>query len=172
MARRRGRKKFSAWNTAIAILSLICLAFVTSIVHRYWRGGTHIETPVFSPSPPNLTIDYHEQSTFTSIEVEILNGCGVKGIAQQFTDFLRSHQIDVVRTENANHFDYETTFIIQRNQFVESSYRIAELLKIPKSDTTRILIQPDLSLEADVTLIIGKDYTHLRSFQEFLSKQP
>lgn len=122
--------------------------------------------------PPSLIIDYEEESPFSSVEVEVLNGCGVQGLAQQFTDFLRSHGVDVIKTENADRFEYQKTLIIQRNQFVESSYRIAELLDIPKSDTTRMLIQPDLSLETDVSLIIGKDYTRIGPFQDFLSTLP
>ncbi|MEE9168047.1 MAG: LytR C-terminal domain-containing protein [Candidatus Neomarinimicrobiota bacterium] len=188
MAVKRGRKKkpssrkksrrtpaqsiFSFQNTAILLLSLACVAFVTSILHRYFRGGTPVGSELFSSSPPGLSVNYEEAPPLSAIEVEVLNGCGVQGLGQQFTDFLRSHQVDVVKTENAGGFDYEKTLIIQRNEIMGNSYRIAELLNIPKSDTTRLLIQPDLSLETDVTLIIGKDYTTIEPLQEFLSTPP
>lgn len=150
----------------------MCLVFIASVVHRYWRGGTPVQSGPGASPPPDLIIDLREESIENPIEVEVLNGCGMQGLGQQFTDFLRSHQIDVVKTENADHFQYEKTVIIQRNQYVESSYFIADILKIPKNDTTRILIQPDLSLETDVTLIVGKDYANIKPFQDYLSKHP
>ena len=38
-------------------------------------------------------------------QVEVLNGCGVPGVANQFTDFLRSRGYDVVRFTNAQRYD-------------------------------------------------------------------
>ena len=114
----------------------------------------------------------YEESPFSTIEVEVLNGCGVAGIAHRFTDFLRSYHFDVIRADNADRFDYETTQIIQRSERMESAYRLAEVLGIPKSDTTKIRIKPDLSLATDVTLIIGKDYNTIKPFQKFLRTQP
>lgn len=55
---------------------------------------------------------------------------------------------------------------------MENSYKLAELLNISKKDTTRLMFQPDLSLAADITLIIGKDYTQIKPLKEFLSRQP
>ena len=170
--RKKSGFHFNTWNTAIAILTIFCLGFIASTVQRYWRGGTRFGDSVDAVTPPRMMIDFDEQIPWSPVEVEVLNGCGVQGLGLQFTDFLRSNQIDVIRTENASRFDYETTIIIQRNEFMESSYRIAELLKIPRSDTLRIILQPDLSLETDVTLILGKDYPEIKPFQEFLSKQP
>ncbi|MAG21280.1 MAG: LytR C-terminal domain-containing protein [Candidatus Marinimicrobia bacterium] len=159
-------------NSAIVVLSVTCLAFVTSIVQRHIRGGELIEELTRDLSPPNLSVENYEQSSLSEIEVEVLNGCGVKGAAQQMTDFLRTRYIDVVKTENADHFDYATTLIIQRNQFMENSYKLAELLNISKKDTTRLMFQPDLSLAADITLIIGKDYAQIKPLKIFLSRQP
>ena len=35
------------------------------------------------------------------IQIEILNGCGVEGIAELFTNFLRANNYDVISIENA-----------------------------------------------------------------------
>lgn len=153
------------------LLALICVAFIVSIIQRQWRGGSLMADRSLS-SPPGLLIDYRDESPVSAIEVEVLNGCGIPGLAQKFTDFLRTRQVDVINSDNADHFDYEKTLIIQRNQFVERSYRMAEILSIPKSDTTRILIRPDLSLATDVTVILGKDYNQIKPFRQFLSRQP
>ena len=34
------------------------------------------------------------------IQVEVLNGCGVKGLADRFTDYLRQNNVDVVNIKN------------------------------------------------------------------------
>ena len=159
-------------NSAIVVLSIVCLAFVTSILQRHIRGGELIEEFTRDMSPPDLSIKNYEQSSLSDIEVEVLNGCGVQGAAQQMTDYLRSRYIDVVKTENADHFDYATTLIVQRNEFMENSYKLAELLNISKQDTTRLMFEPDLSLAADITVIIGKDYKKIEPLKKFLSRQP
>ncbi|MCH8010845.1 MAG: LytR C-terminal domain-containing protein [Candidatus Marinimicrobia bacterium] len=169
--RRDGFQRFFT-NVFISVLSLIFLAFLVSIFQKYWRGGDAIAGNNLDITPPKLIVEYYADSPISSIEVEVLNGCGIKGAAHRFTDFLRFHQVDVVNADDADHYDYETTIIIQRNQFIERSYRIAELLQIPKSDTVRIRIEPDLSLSADVTVILGKDYKKIRPFLAYLKTQP
>ncbi|MFQ6675994.1 MAG: LytR C-terminal domain-containing protein [Fidelibacterota bacterium] len=172
-SRSRGRRtpRATLLDLTIAVLGLILLVFAVSTVHRYWRGGS-ILADRGSPFPPRLIIDYREEVPTPVMEVEVLNGCGVYGLAARFTDFLRSRGFDVVNSDNADSFDYPATVIIQRSERVESSYRMAELLGIPKGDTTRILVQPDLSLATDVTVILGKDYRDIKPFREFLSSQP
>jgi hypothetical protein len=53
----------------------------------------------------NRTEEYHNSSSKIEkpseiIQVEVLNGCGVTGVADRFTDFLRSEKFDVVKTDN------------------------------------------------------------------------
>ena len=71
----------------------------------------------FSNTPPDLIIDpikEYENSAFKDIRVEVLNGCGEKGIAKKFSDYLINQHVDVVRSENTpdNNFDYEKTQLI------------------------------------------------------------
>ncbi|MBC8174163.1 MAG: LytR C-terminal domain-containing protein [Candidatus Marinimicrobia bacterium] len=170
--KKRSNNRIPLMNTTIVLLSVICLGFLFSIIQRSWRGSIRINQDRRNISPPQLITTSYEESPFSSIEVEVLNGCGVKNLAQHFTDYLRTRHIDVVNTENANHFNYPRTHIIQRSQFFEGSYRVAELLNIPKSDTTRILLKPNLSLDHDVTLVIGQDYNTIKPFRDFLKTQP
>lgn len=159
-------------NLTIVLLGLVSLAFVVSLVHRTWRGGSLFADRPGSPLPPRLIVDYRQEVPMSVIEVEVLNGNGVYGLAAQFTDFLRSKGFDVVNSGNADHFDYPTTLVIQRSERVESSYRMAELLNISKSDTSRLVVQPDLSLATDITVIVGKDYKTIKPFRDFLTHQP
>lgn len=171
---RKGRRtsRTTLLDLAIAVLALVALVFVVSLVQRTWRGGSVLADRSGSPFPPRLTVDYREQVPVSPLEVEVLNGCGVYGLAGRFTDFLRSKGFDVVNSDNADNFDYPATLIIQRSERVESSYRMAELFNIPKGDTARILVRPDLSLATDVTVILGKDYKDIKSFREFMSTRP
>ena len=87
-------------NLSILLLGIASVVFIASIIDRHMRGGMTIQD--FSPSPLN-TKDW-DDSLLTDIEAEVLNGCGISGVAQKFTDYFRKYHIDVVRTENADNF--------------------------------------------------------------------
>jgi hypothetical protein len=38
-------------------------------------------------------------------------------------------------------------------------------------DKSRVLIQPDETIDADITLIVGKDYSSIEPISDFLSTQ-
>ena len=158
-------------NTLIFLLCAGCLAFVASATQRVLKNNKDF-TLSFLDKTPSLSTESSSPANIGIIEVDVLNGCGEKGVARQFTDFLRLHRVDVVNTENASSFDYLKTHIIQGNQYLESAYRIAELFGFDKTDTTRIVIDPDFSHASDVTIIIGQDYKRIKSFQEFSSYLP
>ncbi len=92
------------------------------------------------------------------IQLEVLNGCGVTGIANRFTDQLREYGFDVVETGNFDHFNVEETFVVSRSGQMENAYRVAEALGIAEKHVIREQ-SPDFYL--DVTLIIGSDYESL-----------
>jgi hypothetical protein len=92
------------------------------------------------------------------IQLEVLNGCGVSGIANRFTDKLRSFGFDVVETGNFDHFNVQNTKIISRSGNMEDARRIAEILGIEPQHVLREE-SPDFYL--DVTLIIGEDFESL-----------
>ena len=102
----------------------------------------------------------------------MLNGCGVLDLAARTTEFLRSQQIDVVRSDNADHHQYQHTLIIQRNERVESLQKVAASLGINVTDSIHVQIIPDESLGIDVTVILGKDYTTLTKLEDFISVNP
>lgn len=93
-------------------------------------------------------------------QVEVLNGTGIKGLAQKLTDSLRAHGFDVVKTSNFESRDVSESFVINRSGKGEAAKRVAELLGIKKivPQTT-----PDLML--DVTVVLGHDFRKLTIFQ-------
>ncbi len=94
-------------------------------------------------------------------QVEILNGCGVSGVAAQAHEYLRRLGFDVVNVENARAFDYERTLVIDRGGNEGIARRIARFL-----GTENVIrqVRPELMLQ--VTVILGKDYRTLKPYGE------
>ena len=93
-------------------------------------------------------------------QIEILNGCGVSGIAARAHEFLRERGFDVVNVENARGFDYEETLVIDRGGDIRVARALAQAL-----GTENIIrqVRPDLVLQA--TVILGRDYLELRPYR-------
>ncbi len=91
------------------------------------------------------------------IRIEILNGCGVAGVAGRVRVYLRERGYDVLSTGNAKgHF--EKTLIIERKSSRNSNARrLARTLKCDEQFVTRFL---DSLSSVSVTLIVGDDYTN------------
>ncbi|RMH68988.1 MAG: LytR family transcriptional regulator [Gemmatimonadetes bacterium] len=101
------------------------------------------------------------------VRVEVLNGCGLPGVAKTVTDYLRDHGFDVVNIDNARSFHYEETVIIDR----VGDRSFAELVgKTIKSHN--VIQQQDPARLLEVTLIIGQDYPELFSFLKNYSHTP
>ena len=95
------------------------------------------------------------------LQVEVLNGCGVSGLANTTTNFLRTEQIDVVYKGNYKNFNVEKSQIIDRAGNMDQAMEIAKVLGIEKS-----LISSDIDKNKQLaaTIILGKDYKKLNPF--------
>jgi hypothetical protein len=93
------------------------------------------------------------------IQVEVLNGCGISGVADRFTDFLRNKNVDVVNIGNYSSFDIEETFVIDRVGNKANAFKVADFLGISRKSNSITQLNEDLFL--DVTIVIGKDYYKL-----------
>lgn len=89
------------------------------------------------------------------IQVEILNGCGVSGVADRFTDYLRGNDVDVVKTGNYIKFDVEETIVIDRIGNKANALHVAEILNMNEGNA---ITQINNDYFVDVTIIIGRDY--------------
>ena len=95
------------------------------------------------------------------IRVEVLNGCGVRKIAQRVTDILREKGFDVVKVDNAPSHDFPKTIVVDRKL---ETMRYAR--KVARSIRCRqVTSQVNPSLYLEVTVIVGKDYPKLFKFQ-------
>jgi len=109
-----------------------------------------------------ISYNHHKENLLTvkdsTLKVEILNGCGVEGVCDTLTNFLRTNKIDVVSTGNYSSFDIDNTIIIDRIGSDINTKRIAELLNVKEENIIQ-LINKDYLL--DVTVIVGKDLYRL-----------
>ncbi|MEA1882064.1 MAG: LytR C-terminal domain-containing protein [Candidatus Marinimicrobia bacterium] len=158
-------------NAGIAVLSLLLVAFIFSFSGRQTQSGVPIEVKFPSlPDSPKLATEIYEANPIFDVEVEILNGCGEPGLAAKFSEFLRTERVDVVRSENADHFEYEKTILIQRNENVEGMKHVAAALGFSIDNPLRVITSADPNLDVDLTLIIGKDYHSISPIQSYFNK--
>jgi hypothetical protein len=99
------------------------------------------------------------ERSFEGLRVQVLNGCGVKGLARIITPALRAKGLDVRETRNARDFGYTTSEIIDRTGDVSLARLVAESLGV---DPGRVTSEKSEDLaDIDLTLIIGADYRKL-----------
>ena len=103
---------------------------------------------------------------YQGIVIEVLNGCGIPGIAQKFTNFLRAEGFDVIYTGNADRMDYGSTLLIER---VDSQEKSSEVNRALQLNPQAVIQKLDLSLQVDLTLILGRDYSQLPVYQKVLA---
>ncbi len=139
-------------NITIFVLSAIVIyltfIFLTNVIGKTETTQNN-NTPRYKPTE--------------IIQAEVLNGCGVSGVADTFKDYLRAKKIDVISTANYSTFDVRETFIIDRIGNKNKALYVAELLGIKEKNViTRI--NKDYFL--DMSIVIGKDYLKLKPLRK------
>ncbi|MEC7798894.1 MAG: LytR C-terminal domain-containing protein [Candidatus Neomarinimicrobiota bacterium] len=155
-------------NSGIAVMSLLLVAFIFSFSDRQTQTGVPIQVKFPTmPDTPKLATELYAADPVLDIQIEILNGCGTPGIAAKFSQFLREKRVDVVRSENADHFEYEKTILIQRTENVNGMQHVAEALKFDIKNPDQVITSVDPNLDVDLTLIIGKDYNSISAIKSY-----
>ncbi|OGU70845.1 MAG: hypothetical protein A2V93_03130 [Ignavibacteria bacterium RBG_16_34_14] len=95
------------------------------------------------------------------IQLEVLNGCGITGIAEKLTNYLRQKDFDVVQVGNYTSFDIDNTLVVDRTGNKNNALKVAEALGI---DSKNVIQQINNDYFLDVSLIIGKDFNRLEPF--------
>lgn len=143
------KKKEYLSKNFILNASILILILINSIL-----AYSLINIIPFNDSDDNFLQD----STAARIQVEVLNGCGVSGVAEKLTDHLRSNNIDVVNLGNYRSFEIENSIIIGRNEKIRNAEIVAAIVGLDNQSIIQ-QINPDYLL--DVTFILGKDYRNL-----------
>ena len=145
-------------DSIIIILSFIIIVFGWSLSKTFLDQNILLNTPSSKiESTPKIKLfeNYDNQT----LKVAILNGCGISGLGNQFSDLLNSkYGLVIVRTENAYNFDYEMTKVVIIN---DSNPNIENLLTIlgMTINNENVEFNSSYNPQEDIQIIIGKDYS-------------
>ncbi len=137
-------------NLSLVFLGLLVLYLGYSLVNRV----------IPAKEDPNLNNAPHAADY---IQIEVLNGCGVAGVADKFTNYLRDNKFDVIQSGNYMSFDVDKSMVIDRIGNMANAEKAAKLLGIKKEN---IIQQINKNYFLDVTFVIGKDYNQLKPFNK------
>ena len=137
-----------ALNAVIGFLSLLLVLLVFGLFTR-----------IVYPRIENQRADKSSELIGQVIQLEVLNGCGVPGLANNFTSTLRKNGFDVVETGNFKNFDMQNTVVIARNYNSENAKRVADALGISSEN---VFIEASEDFYLDATVVIGSDYESLK----------
>lgn len=140
-------------NLVIFCLAIVVVGFIFSMGKRFTSSQQKVQLSQVN------TISNEKQPVVAAktVVVEVLNGCGVPGIAQQFTNYLRQEGFDVINTGNADRSDYTSTILVER----AGGNKVASVNAVMLLEQDHLLTRIDSSVQVDVSLIIGKDYNRL-----------
>lgn len=120
-----------------------------------------------APAPATLAVPKPEPvakagpDSMRRIRIEVLNGCGVSGVAEKVGRYLREAGFDVMTWKNADSFNYPETMVIDRTGNLENARRVASAMGL-RTHIQQIVHDP-YRIE-QVAVIIGRDYDRLRFF--------
>jgi hypothetical protein len=97
------------------------------------------------------------------IQIDVLNACGIDGAASTMTSYLRSRGYDVVEMRNYKTFDIQESLVIDRIGNMDNARRVAYALGIDKRNVVQQISE---DYYVDVSVLIGKDFQHLKPSQE------
>ena len=118
---------------------------------KIYLNDDDIDMPYQTSSAVNIDI---------KAEIEILNGCGEAGVANLYSNFLIQKGFDVIDSKNADNFDYlNTNILVHKKEKMDAAKNLAKILKIKNIKLN------DGGGVWDLSLIIGKDYKELDSFE-------
>ncbi|MDX1579032.1 MAG: LytR C-terminal domain-containing protein [Gemmatimonadota bacterium] len=138
---------FGRLRSLFGAVVLLGAGFLFGLFWMEWRGAPPSAEPALDPGALPLT---------DRIKVEVLNGAGEPGLAQTVADRLIARGFDVVAVDNAEHFDYATTHVLDRSGREGGAGLVAARL-----GTDSIVSAVDADLSLDATVIIGHDWSEL-----------
>jgi hypothetical protein len=137
------RKSLRYIFTTVLFLSFGCAGFLGYLFYAEGKKP---------PPPPEPVIPSKV------VQIDVLNGCGAKGAAAKFTEFLRSSGFDVVEVKNYSSSHLGRTMVIDRVGNLAAAKKVAAALGVPESNVVQQL-NPDYFV--DVSVVIGGDFESL-----------
>ena len=144
------KNTITSWNITKRILSGVIIVLILVIGYFGYSYISHMGT--------KSSDDKVENKPPRILQLDVLNGCGAKGIGAKFTDYLRTQGFDVVESKNYKSFQIPQTLVIDRIGDLTAARRVATALGVKENN---IVQQLNLDYFVDISVIIGKDYTQL-----------
>ncbi len=144
------------YGVGLWALGIFNALLIASFIHKHLSTGDEQVLRFEEPTRPQTRV---EAKMPDALKLEVLNGCGAKGIAKKFADFLQSAGYEPINVGNFENFDMPNTLILDRkakNRY--NGLRVAEVLGVSPSFVQYLAND---ETRADVTIIIGKDYPKL-----------
>ena len=153
------------WIKLLIFIFIVVNGFLVYNLIKQWSASQVIPKSITPKSEDIVTKKQETKNLVDSapLQIEVLNGCGVSGIAAEFTEYLRRQGFDVVKTDNYESFNVLETVIIDRRNKTERITKIAKSLGL---DSSRILKEINEAYLIDATVILGKDYKRLSSWKK------
>lgn len=138
----------NAKDSTINIFLNVVIFFLAAII-------IYLAYSIFIKISGNNPVSKEEKLAASEIiQVEVLNGCGISGVADRFTDYLRNNNFDVVNVSNYITKDISNTLVIDRRGNRANAVKTARMLGV-KPD--HVIQQLNDDYFVDVTVIVGKD---------------
>ncbi len=138
--------------------SFICFIILFVVFKNWNTNNTNLVSPRIDLMNQVQTYDALNKI----IQIEVLNGCGEKGVADLYANFLRKNNYDVIDYKNADNFNYNSSKIIVHNNNLAVE-NVADLFNIESKNVDYLFNE---NIFYDMTLIVGKDYKQLESFDK------
>ena len=144
------------------LIKFLFISIIILVSFVFYNNNTHNNSE--SDHSSNTLMNQSKMDNYLNdrVQIQVLNGCGDKGIADLYATYLRDNNYDVIDYKNADHFNYNVSHIIVHNNnlLVED---IADLLFIQPSNIDYVF---DENIFYDLTLIVGRDYKNLDSYND------
>lgn len=137
-------------GVAVVVVVLAVGAFLGSTVRQVVAPGA-IKAPEEDPAGAGREADGAIPAE--RVRVEVLNGSGRGGVAQEATDYLRDSGFDVVYFGNADHFGYEASAVIDRVGRPDLARAVARAMGI-----VNVRSEPDSTRYLDVSVVLGQEW--------------
>ncbi len=139
-------KKGLLLNIAIVLLIFFNGMQLYGII---FRNGVSVVSPAKSLN----------DTTHVSLQINVLNGCGINGVGTTMTKYSRKLGYDVVEMGNYKTFDVEQSMIIDRSGKMNDARELALSLGI---NNKNVIQQFSNDQMVSASIVIGKDYKSLK----------
>ncbi len=144
------------------------IIFLTKLMKNIDRSKIWIETiqgePQYIDGVSYLVADtekiknrvkYLIDNKYRGLNVEVLNGNQIPGIAHQVANKMKELGFNIVNIDNADRFDYEKTVLIIYSREIKADYYLEQL-----GNDVDIIWQEQPHGDKDITIIVGKNMVY------------